>query len=111
MYSLVVKFDVLPERLAEFDTLVEATIAGIREQEDGTVAYLSSALEGDPYARVFIEVYRDREAFEVHESTPHTRNFLVRREPMLRGVRVEFLTAINAKFPGGGTGDAGPEHR
>ena len=109
MYSLVVKFDVLPERLAEFDTLVEATIAGIREHESRTLAYLSSTVEGDPCARVFIEVYRDRAAFEAHESTPHTPDFLVRREPMLRGVRVEFLSSISAKFPG--AGDAGPEHR
>lgn len=100
MYSLVVKFDVLPESVEEFDALVETTLAGIREHEDGTLAYISSTVEGDPHARVFIEIYRDEAAFEAHEATAHTRHFLAAREPMLRGFQVDFLTSVSSTFPG-----------
>jgi quinol monooxygenase YgiN len=100
MYALVVRFDVIPERLAEFDALVDATIAGIREHEDGTLAYLSSTVDTEPGTRVFIEVYRDKAAFEAHETTAHTRRFLEQRQSMLRGFHVDFLNPVAAKFPG-----------
>jgi quinol monooxygenase YgiN len=103
MYALVVRFDVLPECLTEFDTLVKTTVAGIREHEDGTLAYVSSTVAGEPCSRVFIEVYRDEAAFAVHETTAHTLDFLARREPMIRGFTVDFLTSLVAKFPDIGT--------
>jgi quinol monooxygenase YgiN len=99
MYALVVKFDVLPECLAEFDTLVETTLAGIREREDGTLAYISSIVVDEPCSRVFIEVYRDEAAFAAHESTDHTRDFLARRQSMIRGFDVDFLNPVATKFP------------
>jgi quinol monooxygenase YgiN len=106
MYALVVRFDVLPECLTAFDALVETTVAGIREHEDGTLAYVSSTVTGEPCSRLFIEVYRDEAAFAAHEATAHTRDFLARREPMIRGFTVDFLNPVAAKFPGIGiTGD------
>jgi quinol monooxygenase YgiN len=96
VFALVVRFDVIPEFLPAFDALVEATLAGIREREDGTLAYLSSTVEGDPFARVFIEMYRDEAAFEEHETMPHTRRFLAEREAMLQSFRVEFLSPVSS---------------
>lgn len=91
MYSLVVRFDVRPDRILEFDALVEATIAAIRAGEPGTSTYLSMRVDDDPCARVFLEVYDDESAFAAHEAQPHVQEFLRAREPMLSAVRVERL--------------------
>ena len=73
MHALVVRFDVIPERLEDFDALVRVTQAGIRDHEDGTLVYTSMAMVDDPCARVFIEMYRDEDAFARHEEMAHTR--------------------------------------
>jgi quinol monooxygenase YgiN len=102
VFALVVRFDVIPERLAEFDELVQRTIDEIRRKEPGTLAYLSTVDAEDPSTRVFIEVYRDRVAFDEHESMAHTRDFLKRREPMLRSFRVDFLESLAGTVAGDG---------
>jgi quinol monooxygenase YgiN len=99
VYSLVVRFDVRPSALAAFDALVASLVADIRAHESGTLAYVPCTVSDDPHARVFIEVYRDEDAFAAHEAQPHTQEFLRLREPMLRSVRVEFLTSQPCVFP------------
>lgn len=99
MYSLVVRFDVLPSALAAFDGLVESLVDAIRVHESGTLAYIPCTVSDDPSARLFIEVYRDEDAFAAHEAQVHTQEFLRRRESMLRSVRVEFLSSLPSVFP------------
>lgn len=97
MFALVVRFDLADAAAAEgFDALVAETAAGIVE-EPGTLVYTVHGVEGDSLARVFYEVYRDRAAFEAHESYEHTRRFLAEREQYLTGLRVEFLTGTSGK--------------
>ena len=91
MFALVVRFDVVPERVTEFDELVRITLASITALEPGTLQYLPTRVDGDPSARVFIEVYRDEEAFAAHEAQPHVQHFLREREPMILALRVERL--------------------
>lgn len=104
MFALVVRFDVVPEQLAAFDALAQRTIDQIRRSEPGTLAYLSAAGAGEPSERVFIEVYRDRAAFDEHESMAHTREFLELRQPMLRSFKVEFLESLAGTVAGDGDG-------
>jgi quinol monooxygenase YgiN len=59
--------------------------------------YITHAVEDAPLARVFYEVYRDREAFEDHERQPHTRRFLTERDHYVSSVRVEFVAPLAAK--------------
>ncbi|WP_029925535.1 putative quinol monooxygenase [Nocardia otitidiscaviarum] len=102
MFALVVRFDLHDTAAAAgFDQLVADTVKAISESEPGTLVYSTHAVEGDPLARIFYEVYADREAFEEHERQPHTRHFLAAREDYTRAVRVEFLSPGAAKgLPG-----------
>ena len=93
MFSLVVRFDCRDDAAAvRFDELTEVAVRQISEREPGTLIYATSAVEGEPLARVFYEVYRDREAFRAHEEAEHVREFHARKDPLLTGTRVEFLT-------------------
>jgi quinol monooxygenase YgiN len=92
-FGLVVRFFLRPGSEAAFDGLVSATVPLIGEREPGTLMYVVHGVEGDPAARVFYELYRDREAFEQHESQEHVRRFLAEREQYLsQPPRVEFLS-------------------
>lgn len=98
MYALTVRFDLKDAASAEaFDSLVERTGEGIRQLEPGTLAYVTHRVDGEPLARVFYELYRDRAAFEEHEKQPHTVRFLSERDQYIAAVRVEFLTLHTAK--------------
>ncbi len=46
-----------------------------------------------------MEIYSDRDAFDTHEQSSHTRRFLAERETMIESYRVEFLEPIDGKFP------------
>ena len=95
MYALVVRFDVLADRLSEFDRLVADTIDEVTAHEPETLTYVSTGVEGDDTARVFIEIYADEAAFAAHENQPHTQRFLIERESMLASMRVERLRPVS----------------
>ena len=98
MFALVVRFDLRPGTEADFDRLVEDTTAGIRTEEPDTLLYLCHRVQGGPAARVFYELYRDREAFQAHEEQPHVKAFLREREQYMAGPpRVEFLDPHDGK--------------
>ncbi|HEX8630246.1 MAG TPA: antibiotic biosynthesis monooxygenase [Catenuloplanes sp.] len=99
MFALVVRFDCRDEAAArQFDELTSEAVQEITEKETGTLVYATHAVEGEPLGRVFYEVYRDRDAFQEHEDAEHVREFHARKDPLLVGTRVEFLT------PGAGKG-------
>ncbi len=92
MFALVVRFDVRDLAAAErFDELTAEVVGQIAEREPGTLTYATHAVDGEPLARVFYEVYRDREAFQAHESAEHVRQFHALKDPLLAGTRVELL--------------------
>ncbi|WP_067888625.1 putative quinol monooxygenase [Nocardia vaccinii] len=98
MFALVVRFDLADtDKAADFDALVAETVAAIRIGEPGTLMYATHTIEGEPLARVFYEVYRDRDAFDEHETQPHTVRFLSEREKYISSFRVEFLTPLAHK--------------
>ena len=92
MFALVVRFDCRDSAAAEqFDALTAEVVREIGAKEPGTLLYATHAVEQEPLARVFYEVYRDREAFQAHESAEHVRQFHARKDPLLVATRVEFL--------------------
>jgi quinol monooxygenase YgiN len=92
MVALVVRFDCRDESAAaRFDELTAEAVRLISEREPGTLVYATAAVEGEPLARVFYEVYRDRAAFRAHEEAEHVRQFHARKDPLLTSTRVEFL--------------------
>ena len=92
MLGIVVRFELKDDAAAHgFDALVEETLAGIQASEPETLIYAVHKVEDAPLSRVFYELYSSRDALGIHESTVHTKRFLVEREQYLEGVRVELL--------------------
>ena len=92
MFAIAVRFD-LPdeESAAAFDDLVARTLPGILAEEPGTLTYVPHRVEGEPLARLFYEVHRDRDAHRAHEARPATAEFLRRVGELVSAVRAEFL--------------------
>lgn len=93
MFAIAVRFD-LPDAgaAAAFDALVAQTVPGILAEEAGTLVYTPHHVEGEPLARLFYEVYADREAHRAHEARPATAQFLERVGGLVSAVRAELLT-------------------
>jgi quinol monooxygenase YgiN len=100
-FALVVRFTVRAGSEDQFDALVAETVTGIRDAEPGTLIYACHHVESEPRQRIFYELYRDRAAFDAHESAPHTLRFLTMREPMLEATAVDFLALVGGKTPNG----------
>src|SRR5215208_6254115 len=99
MFALVVRFDCRDRAaVTRFDELTAAVVQQITEKEPGTLVYATHSVEGAPLARIFYEVYRDRDAFAAHEAADHVQQFHDQKDPLLVGRRVEFLS------PGRATG-------
>ena len=98
MFALVVRFDCRDQAaVTRFDELTAEVVQQITEREPGTLVYATHSVEGAPQARIFYEVYRDRAAFETHEAADHVQQFHARKNPLLVGRRVEFLSPGSAK--------------
>jgi quinol monooxygenase YgiN len=93
MFALVVRFDIRDEDSAkQFDQLTAEVVEKIRSQEPGTLVYATATVEGEPLARVFYEVYADKEnAFRAHEVAAYVLEFHAKKNPLLVDHRVEFL--------------------
>jgi quinol monooxygenase YgiN len=93
VFGLVVRFDLKDGSGEVFDTLTSEAVALIKEAEPGTLVYACHAVEGDAEARIFYELYRDKDAFEAHERQEHVRRFHEKKAQYLSGEpRVEFLS-------------------
>jgi quinol monooxygenase YgiN len=95
MFTLVVRFDLTDAAAARsFDELTAAVVPLIRAHEPGTLLYETYSVDGEPLARLFYEVYRDREAHAEHERQPHTAQFLATVATLVTQPRVEYLTQL-----------------
>jgi quinol monooxygenase YgiN len=93
VFGLVVRFDLKDGTGEVFDALTSEAVAHIKEAEPGTLVYACHAVEGDAEARIFYELYRDKDAFEAHERHEHVRRFHEKKAQYLSGEpRVEFLS-------------------
>ncbi len=98
MFGLVVRFDLRPGCEAAFDRLVDETLARIRTEEPGTLLYLCHGMVGEPATRIFYELYRGREAFDLHERQPYVQRFLSARAAYVAAIpRVELLQPLDGK--------------
>lgn len=98
MFALVVRFDLHDTAAATaFDALVAEVLPQIAAHEPGTLVYATHVVEDEPLARVFYEVYADRDAHRAHEAAPHTAHFLAAKDRHVASVRVDFLTTPTGK--------------
>jgi quinol monooxygenase YgiN len=101
MFGLMVRFTCKDESAAAaFDALVERTGERIRASEPGTLIYAVHRVDGRPLERIFYELYRDKDAFEAHESQDYVRAFLSERERYLSAVEVDRLDFVSGKGVG-----------
>ena len=98
MFALVVRFDCRDQAaVSRFDELTAEVVQHITEKEPRTLVYATHSIEGAPLARIFYEIYRNREAFETHEAADHVQRFHARKDPLVVGRRVEHLLPGSAK--------------
>jgi quinol monooxygenase YgiN len=77
MYAIAVRFDLRNEAAAaSFDAMTRRLVDEVTANEPDTLVYATHRVEGAPLARVFYEVYRDRAAFEAHNTSDHVKVFL-----------------------------------
>jgi quinol monooxygenase YgiN len=98
MFGIAVRFDLHPGCAEAFDALMAETVAAIRTAEPGTLVYVCCRIEGAPDARLFMELYRDRAAFEQHERAPATMRFLTERTALIASSRAEHLAPYEYKL-------------
>ncbi len=98
MFGLMVRFTCMDESAAAgFDALVTRTGEQIRVNEPGTVIYTVHRVDGRPLERIFYELYRDKNAFETHESQDHVKAFLAERNQYLASTEVDRLDFMSGK--------------
>ncbi|MFF9266216.1 MULTISPECIES: putative quinol monooxygenase [Streptomyces] len=98
MFGLMVRFTCKDEAsAAAFDDLAARTGELIRANEPGTVIYTVHRVDGRPLERIFYELYRDKDAFEEHESKGYVRAFLSERDEYLAATEVDRLDFVSGK--------------
>jgi quinol monooxygenase YgiN len=78
-YGQILIFTLLEDRAADFDRLAEETAEQVRTGEPDTLVYVIHLVPNAPMQRIFYEIYRDRAAFDSHESQPYMQRFVAER--------------------------------
>ena len=96
-YGRILIFTLLDDRVADFDRLAEQTAEEIRTGEPDTLVYVIHLVPNAPMQRIFYEIYRDRAAFESHESQPYIQRFVAERRSCVLATNVIELQLKYAK--------------
>ena len=96
-YGRILIFTLLEDRVAEFDRLAEETAEQVRTGEPDTLVYVIHLVPNAPMQRIFYEIYRDRAAFDSHESQPYMQRFVAERRACVLATNVIELRLKYAK--------------
>jgi len=96
-YGRILIFTLLDDRVADFDRLAEETAEYIRTGEPDTLVYVIHLVPNAPLQRIFYEIYRDRAAFDSHESQPYMQRFVAERRTCVLATNVIELQLKYAK--------------
>jgi quinol monooxygenase YgiN len=96
-YGRILIFTLLDDRVADFDRLAEQTAEEIRTGEPDTLVYVIHLVPNAPMQRIFYEIYRDRAAFDRHESQPYMQRFVAERRSCVLATNVIELRLKYAK--------------
>ena len=96
-YGRILIFTLLDDRVAEFDRLAEETAEHVRTGEPDTLVYVIHLVPNAPMQRIFYEIYRDRAAFDSHESQPYMQRFVAERRACVLATNVIELRLKYAK--------------
>jgi len=96
-YGRLQIFTLLDDRVADFDRLAEQTAEEVRTGEPDTLVYVIHLVPNAPLQRIFYEIYRDRAAFDSHESQPYVQRFVAERRACVLATNVIELRLKYAK--------------
>jgi quinol monooxygenase YgiN len=96
-YGRILIFTLLEDRVADFDRLAEQTAEEVRTGEPDTLVYVIHLVPNAPMQRIFYEIYRDRAAFDAHESQPYMERFVAERRSCVLATNVIELRLKYAK--------------
>ena len=96
-YGRILIFTLLDDRVADFDRLAEETAEYVRTGEPDTLVYVIHLVPNAPLQRIFYEIYRDRAAFDSHESQPYMQRFEAERRTCVLATNVIELRLKYAK--------------
>jgi len=96
-YGRILIFTLLDDRVADFDRLAEEAAEQVRTGEPDTLVYVIHLVPNAPMQRIFYEIYRDRAAFDSHESQPYMQRFVAERRSCVLATNVIELRLKYAK--------------
>jgi quinol monooxygenase YgiN len=96
-YGRILIFTLLDDRVADFDRLAEQAAEEVRTREPDTLVYVIHLVPNAPMQRIFYEIYRDRAAFDSHESQPYMQRFVADRRSCVLATNVIELRLKYAK--------------
>jgi quinol monooxygenase YgiN len=96
-YGRIQIFTLLDDRVADFDRLAEETAERVSTGEPDTLVYVIHLVPNAPMQRIFYEIYRDRAAFDSHESQPYIQRFAAERRSLVLATNVIELRLKYAK--------------
>jgi quinol monooxygenase YgiN len=96
-YGRIQIFTLLDDRTADFDRLAEQMAEEVRTDEPDTLVYVIHLVPNAPLQRIFYEIYRDRAAFDSHESQPYVQRFVAERRACVLATNVIELRLKYAK--------------
>ncbi|HYZ57586.1 MAG TPA: antibiotic biosynthesis monooxygenase [Streptosporangiaceae bacterium] len=96
-YGLIAIYTLLDDKVADFDRIAEQAAEQVRANEPDTLVYVIHTVPKAPMQRIFYEIYRDRAAFERHESQPYVKRFVTERRPCVLATNVIELRLKYAK--------------
>ena len=96
-YGRIQIFTVLDDRVTDFDRLAEETAEQVSTGEPDTLVYVIHLVPNAPMQRIFYEIYRDRAAFDSHESQPYMQRFAAERRSLVLATNVIDLRLKYAK--------------
>ena len=96
-YGRIQIFTLLDDRVADFDRLAEEAAEYVRTGEPDTLVYVIHLVPNAPLQRIFYEIYRDRAAYDSHESQPYIQRFVAERRTCVLATNVIELRLKYAK--------------
>jgi quinol monooxygenase YgiN len=96
-YGRILIFTLLEDRVTDFDRLAEEAAEYVRTGEPDTLVYVIHLVPNAPLQRIFYEIYRDRPAFDSHESQPYMQRFVAERRTCVLATNVIELRLKYAK--------------
>jgi autoinducer 2-degrading protein len=95
-FALIVEFEVKPETIERFLTLITENARKSVANEPGCRQFDVMRVQDEPNKIVLYEVYDDAAAFEAHGKTPHRDAFFAEARPMIASQKAQRLELLGA---------------